>query len=170
MSEEIEVVNNAGLTEEERVICMQVATTQSPFIQRAKAILALADGVIIESAALQSGLTVNQVKYWQRRFDKNRVAIFPPEVLNPTTTMVEPGLGASSEQESVLEGAPSPVAKKTKKTKKNKDKKKDKKDKEKKEKEKKGKDKKKKDKKKKTEKKEKKGGKQKEQKANQKEE
>lgn len=69
------------LTAEERAGCMRVAAGEGPHSQRAQAVLALADGATLAEAAMQAGLTENQVKHWQGRFRHGRLAIFPEELL-----------------------------------------------------------------------------------------
>ncbi len=76
------------LTAEERAGCMRVAAGEGPHSQRAQAVLALADGATLAEAAMQAGLTENQVKHWQGRFRHGRLAIFPEDVLAAEGTPV----------------------------------------------------------------------------------
>ena len=61
----------------ERAACEQAAAGTAPFSQRALALLALDEGATQKDAAQQSGQTLGQVRYWLRKFRKERMAIFP---------------------------------------------------------------------------------------------
>lgn len=65
----------------EKVLCEQLAAGQAPHSQRAIALLALDAGATQTAAAGQSGQTVGQVRYWLGKFEKNRMSIFPEELL-----------------------------------------------------------------------------------------
>ena len=66
------------LTPDERKTCEEkTAAGLRPHSQRAMALLMLDTGATAEEAAAQSGLTINQIKFWSGRFRTNRLAIFP---------------------------------------------------------------------------------------------
>ena len=72
------------LTSEERTICERVsATDEAPHSQRARALLALDEGLPQIEVSKQTGLTPGQVKYWLSRFRQQRTAIFPEELQAP---------------------------------------------------------------------------------------
>ena len=70
------------LTSQEQTACKQITASEAPHSQRAKALLALNEGGTHAEAAEQSGLTLGQVKYWITRFRKQRLAVFPEQILN----------------------------------------------------------------------------------------
>jgi len=70
------------LSPEEWVVCQRVSTAEAPHNQRAQALLALNEGVTQAEAALQSGLTGEQVRYWLAKFRKDRLSIFPQALLD----------------------------------------------------------------------------------------
>ncbi len=69
------------LQPEEKTLCQQLAAGQPPHSQRAIALLALDGGATQTAAAGLSGQTVGQVRYWLSKFEKNRMGIFPDELL-----------------------------------------------------------------------------------------
>jgi len=70
------------LTLQEQTTCKQITEREAPHRQRALALLALQNGSTQAQAAQQSGLTQGQVKYWLAQFRKQRLAIFPGDLLN----------------------------------------------------------------------------------------
>ena len=77
------------LTEDEKLVCEQLAVNGSPFGQRAQALLTLDTGATRELASERSGLTPNQVRYWQGRFRTRRLDIFPEDLLIAARTKIE---------------------------------------------------------------------------------
>ena len=77
------------LTEDEKLVCEQIAIDGSSFGQRAQSLLALDSGTTQELASPHSGLTPNQVKYWQGRFRTRRLGIFPDDLLTTARTRIE---------------------------------------------------------------------------------
>lgn len=69
------------LSFEEREICSRISTGDGLDGQRARALLALDDGMTQANAAAQAGLTPNQVKYCLTLFRRQRLDMFPPELL-----------------------------------------------------------------------------------------
>jgi hypothetical protein len=69
------------LKPKERLVCEQLTAGQPPYSQRAVSLLALDAGATQTAAAHQSGQTVGQVRYWLGKFRKNRMGIFPEELL-----------------------------------------------------------------------------------------
>jgi hypothetical protein len=66
---------------QEKLILEQIAAGGSPHSQRAQSLLAIDAGVTQKIAALQSGQTVGQVSYWLSKFRRDRLGIFPEELL-----------------------------------------------------------------------------------------
>jgi transposase-like protein len=62
---------------EERAVCERVAAGEAPWSQRARALLALDEGVTQVEAAGRSGLTHGQVRYWLGKFRQDGFSIFP---------------------------------------------------------------------------------------------
>jgi len=87
------------LTEDEKLVCEQLAVNGSPFGQRAQALLALDTGVTRELASQRSGLTPNQVRYWQGRFRTRRLDIFPEDLLIAARTKIEMSASIAVETE-----------------------------------------------------------------------
>jgi hypothetical protein len=58
-----------------------VAKAAKPYSQRAQAVLELHKGRSVEDAAEISGLRVTQVRYWQRRYRKSGLDVFPEDLL-----------------------------------------------------------------------------------------
>lgn len=73
---------NRLLSYEERDILGEVATKDPPFSQRAQALLAIDEGATQAEAGRQSGLTIWQVRYWLTKFRKDKMSIFPEELLD----------------------------------------------------------------------------------------
>ena len=93
----------------EKIVLEQIAGGQPPHSQRAQSLLAIDAGVTQKIAALQSGQTVGQVNYWLGKFRRDRLGIFPEELLRQTEAAPTP-----SEQ---LTDQPTPEAKLEKKEK-----------------------------------------------------
>ena len=85
----IEEKRNLILTEDEKLVCEQLAVGEPPFGQRAQALLALDSGVTQELASQHSGLTPNQVRYWHGRFRTRRLDVFPDDLLIAARTEIE---------------------------------------------------------------------------------
>ena len=69
---------------QEKLILEQIAAGGPPHSQRAQSLLAIDAGVTQKIAALQSGQTVGQVSYWLSKFRRDRMGIFPEELLRQT--------------------------------------------------------------------------------------
>jgi outer membrane biosynthesis protein TonB len=78
------------LDPQERLILEQIATGGPPHSQRAQSLLTIDAGVTQKTAALQSGQTVGQVSYWLGKFRRDRMSIFPEELLRQTKTEASP--------------------------------------------------------------------------------
>ena len=72
------------LEPQEKLILEQIAAGEPPHSQRAHSLLAIDAGVTHKIAALQSGQTVGQVGYWLSKFRRDRLGIFPEELLRQT--------------------------------------------------------------------------------------
>ena len=77
---------------QEKLILEQIAAGGPPHSQRAQSLLAIDAGVTQKIAALQSGQTVGQVSYWLSKFRKDRMGIFPEELLRQTESELPPPL------------------------------------------------------------------------------
>ena len=77
---------------QEKLILEQIAARGSPHSQRAQSLLAIDAGVTQKIAALQSGQTVGQVNYWLGKFRRDRLGIFPEELLRQTGSELPPPL------------------------------------------------------------------------------
>ena len=71
------------LSATEKDVLETFAQGEPPFSQRARALLAVADGADLASAGTDVDLTENQVRYWLGRFRSKRLDIFP-EIQLPT--------------------------------------------------------------------------------------
>ena len=69
---------------QEKHILEQIAAGGPPHSQRAQSLLAIDASVTQKIAALQSGQTVGQVSYWLSKFRRDRMGIFPEELLLQT--------------------------------------------------------------------------------------
>jgi hypothetical protein len=78
------------LTAEERTACIQLAEEEGADGQRAKALLAIDDGITHLEAAEQAGLTEGQVRYFLGKFRKERLAAFDSYAAAAETTPLEP--------------------------------------------------------------------------------
>jgi hypothetical protein len=94
------------LTIDERASLERLASAESPFSQRAQALLASSDGADLAGAGLTAGLTANQVRYWLGRFGTRRLSIFPEELLTEQAVeeeaQMEPPLLAAPEEAPLL--------------------------------------------------------------------
>ena len=77
---------------QEKLILEQIAAGGPPHSLRAQSLLAIDAGVTQKIAALQSGLTVRQVSYWLSKFRRDRMGIFPEEILRQTGSELPPPL------------------------------------------------------------------------------
>jgi len=77
---------------QEKLILEQIAAGGPPHSQRAQSLLAIDAGVTQKTAALQSGQTVRQVSYWLSKFRRDRMGIFPEELLRQTGSELPPPL------------------------------------------------------------------------------
>jgi hypothetical protein len=77
---------------QEKLILEQIAAGGPPHSQRAQSLLAIDTGVTQKIAALQSGQTVGQVSYWLSKFRRDRMGIFPEELLHQTESELPPSL------------------------------------------------------------------------------
>ncbi len=80
------------LEPQEKLILEQIAAGGPPHSQRAQSLLAIDAGVTQKIAALQSGQTVRQVSYWLSKFRRDRMGIFPEELLRQTESELPPPL------------------------------------------------------------------------------
>jgi hypothetical protein len=77
---------------QEKLILEQIAAGGPPHSQRAQSLLAIDAGLTQKIAALQSGQTVGQVSYWLSKFRRDRLSIFPEELLRQTGSELPPPL------------------------------------------------------------------------------
>ncbi len=77
---------------QEKLILEQIAAGGPPHSQRAQSLLAIDAGVTQKVAALQCGQTVGQVSYWLSKFRRDRMGIFPGELLRQTESELPPPL------------------------------------------------------------------------------
>ena len=80
------------LEPQEKLILEQIAAGEPPHSQRAESLLAIDAGVTQTTAALQTGQTVGQVSYWLSKFRRDRMGIFPEELLLRFETQPSPPL------------------------------------------------------------------------------
>jgi hypothetical protein len=73
---------NRLLSSEESDILSQIASMEPPHSGRAQAFLAIDGGATQAEAGHQAGLTKGQVRYWLGKFRRDRMSIFPEELLN----------------------------------------------------------------------------------------
>ena len=66
---------------QEKLILEQISAGGPPHSQRAQSLLAIDAGLTQKIAAMQSGQTVRQVSYWLSKFRRDRMGIFPEEIL-----------------------------------------------------------------------------------------
>ena len=76
--------DNKLLSEQEMVVCKEIATLEVPFNQRAKALLSLNEGRTQFESAELSGLSVGQVKYLIARYRELGLDIFPSILMEHT--------------------------------------------------------------------------------------
>ncbi len=69
------------LTTEAQLTLNRISQRETPYSQRAQALLALNEGKTDEEASAFSGLRPTQVRYWFRRYGKTGLAIFPADLL-----------------------------------------------------------------------------------------
>ena len=74
------------LEPQEKLILMQIATGEPPDSQRAQSLLDIDAGATHSTAASVTGQTVGQVDYWLGKFRKDRMNIFPKELMQQTET------------------------------------------------------------------------------------
>jgi hypothetical protein len=77
---------------QEKLILEQIVAGGPPHSQRAQSLLAIDAGLTQKIAALQSGQTVRQVSYWLSKFRRDRLSIFPEELLRQTGSELPPPL------------------------------------------------------------------------------
>jgi len=77
---------------QEKLTLEQIAAGGPPHSQRAKSLLAIDAGVTQKTAAMQSGQTVRQISYWLSKFRRDRMGIFPEELLRQTGSELSPPL------------------------------------------------------------------------------
>ena len=70
------------LNSEEQAICKQIAAGEAPHSHRALALLSLNENTTQTQAAEQAGLSIGQLKYWLAKFRKQRLGIFPANLLD----------------------------------------------------------------------------------------
>jgi hypothetical protein len=128
--------NDDFLTLEEQAACAKIIKCKAPNSQRAAALLAISKGSTQAQAADEAGLSIGQVKYWVARFRKQRLQIFPDELLSESESLPDSKMSATKEKskkkagkgkETMKKGKKADKDKKGKKGKKNKKKKKGKK-------------------------------------------
>ncbi len=75
--------HNKLLTNSERAILTRVTTTvKDTYIRRARALLALDEGLSGTKAAKRAGLSARQVRHWRKQFREDNLRIFPPQILD----------------------------------------------------------------------------------------
>ena len=86
------------LTKKEIEICQKITNAADKLAsKRARALLALNEGVTRAIAAEQSGLTLGQVRYLLTAFNEKHLAIFPEDTSKPTHT-IEKKIKASKDK------------------------------------------------------------------------
>ena len=73
------------LTEQERVVCLRVTTRDDMYGRRARALLALDEGVTQVEAGERAHLSDRRVRYWLAAFRRKRLDVFPARVLTEAT-------------------------------------------------------------------------------------
>jgi len=69
------------LTPRQRALCLQVASRADMYGRRARALLALDEGVTQGEAGLEAGLSERRVRYWLAAFRERQLGVLPPRVL-----------------------------------------------------------------------------------------
>ncbi|MFL7791352.1 MAG: CHAD domain-containing protein [Anaerolineae bacterium] len=72
------------LTSKERASCSQIAARDDMYGRRARAALALDEGLTPPEASARAGLSERRVRYWLAAFRKDRMNVFPVRVLTET--------------------------------------------------------------------------------------
>ena len=92
------------LCPEEHALLQRIAQQSKPrYVRRARVVLGCADGQPLSEVAQCSGLSQRRVRFWMRRFEEQRMAVFPPSALpadpdlatEATVPQAEAGLPAS---------------------------------------------------------------------------
>jgi hypothetical protein len=106
--------NEMMMPKEDVMIITRLTNAETPYSQRAQALLAINEGKTQEDAAEAAGLRSTQVKYWVTRYLKSGLTIFPENLLTVEIDVEEPDEvkelvteTAVSPQESTSEQAPS---------------------------------------------------------------
>ena len=121
---------NKFLTTLEQDVCKQISKNTSPYSQQALTLLALHAGDTQLQASEKGGLTPGQVKYLTAKFRRQRLNIFPEELLSELNISIEEPRTDLSTDIAKLAKIDKKILKSGKgKSKKDKDKKKDKKNK-----------------------------------------
>ncbi len=79
------------LSSQEREAFKMISAGDDLHGQRALALLAIDQGTTQEEAALRSGLTRGQVKYWLGKFRQVRMEIFPEQILAAEPSALDQG-------------------------------------------------------------------------------
>jgi len=89
--QEVKQVNPGDkfLTLQEQVVCKQISENTSPYSQQALTLLALHAGDTQQQASEKSGLTPGQVKYLAAKFRRQRLHIFPRQLLRKLNFSIE---------------------------------------------------------------------------------
>ncbi len=119
---------NNFLTTQEQVVCKRISKNTSPYSQQALTLLALHAGDTQLQASEKGGLTPGQVKYLAAKFRRQRLNIFPRELLGKLNFSIEEPQNDLSTDTAKLTKADKKISGTDKgKSQKDKDKKKDKK-------------------------------------------
>jgi hypothetical protein len=90
MTKEESQPNGNLLTPEEKRACKQIVMGEAPHRQHAQALLAIDAGYTQSEAAMKSGLTKGQVRYWLAKFRQIRLEIFPERILVEKSLELKP--------------------------------------------------------------------------------
>jgi hypothetical protein len=72
------------LEPQEKLILQKIATGEPPYNQRAQSLLEIDAGATHSTSATETGQTEGQVDYWLGKFRRDRMNIFPIELLQQT--------------------------------------------------------------------------------------
>jgi CHAD domain-containing protein len=78
------------LAPQERAVCQQIATRDDMYGRRARALLALDEGVTQKEAGERATMSDRRVRHWLAAFRRRRLDIFPARVLDTTTRAPTP--------------------------------------------------------------------------------
>ena len=98
------------LTSQERAVCLQVGTRGDMYGRRARALLALDEGVTQAEAGQRAEMSDRRVRHWLAAFRQRRLDVFPARVLAEVMPMPGASLPEGAEPLPEAEEPPHPLA------------------------------------------------------------